>query len=471
MNYRFLGIGLISMFFTACVPELNTLGENKQVPPRFFESTDTASVGDIQWRDYFSDPNLNKIIDSALLRNQELNLLLQEIQIAKTEIRERKGEYLPSLGLGAGADLEKVGEFTRNGAVEHNLPIEGDKAFPEPLSNYSFAAIASWEIDVWKKMRNAKKAAVSRYLASIEGKNFMQTNLVAEIADSYYELVALDNLLDIIQQNIAIQADALKIAQQQKQSAKVTQLAVNRFEAQLLNTQNLQFTVQQRIIEAENRIRFLCGNYNAPIERSKMALSATNQKNISPGVPTQLLRRRPDVRQAEQNLIAAKLDVKSARANFYPGLDIKAGLGFQNFNPEHLISPEALTYNIAGEIMAPLLNRNAIKAQYQAAGSRQIQAVIRYEQSLLNAYVDVLNELSKWENYSSSYETKAKEVALFTESIQIANSLFNSARADYAEVLFTQREALESKMELIEIQLEQTHAKVNLYRALGGGWQ
>ncbi len=169
-------------------------------------------------------------------------------------------------------------------------------------------------------------------------------------------------------------------------------------------------------------------------------------------------------------MAAAKLDVKVAKANFYPSLHISVGIGFQAFNPAFLLNPESMLFNLAGDLMAPLINRNAIKATYFSANALQLQAILHYEQTILNAYVDVLNQLSKIDNFSKSQETKMKEVEILKQSINIANSLFNSARADYGEVLLTQREALEAKIELIEIKMKLLNGKVNIYRALGGGW-
>ncbi|MEZ4805252.1 MAG: TolC family protein, partial [Bacteroidia bacterium] len=141
------------------------------------------------------------------------------------------------------------------------------------------------------------------------------------------------------------------------------------------------------------------------------------------------------------------------------------------FDPQFLFNPESILYNMVGDVMAPLINRNAISAAYCSANAQQIQAIYNYEQTILNANMDVLNQLAKIDNYSKSYDTKYKEVQILVQSIGIANSLFNSARANYGEVLLTQREALEAKMELIEIQAKKLNAKVNVYRALGGGWR
>lgn len=445
--------------------------EDKTVPVSFKNSKDTTNSAYLKWKTYFSDQNLIHLIDTALSNNQELNIILQEINISKNEIRARKGEYLPFVNIGAGAGTEKTAEFTRNGAVENQLNIKQSKPFPEPLSDFIIGANAKWEVDIWKKLRNAQKAAVSRYLASIEGKNFMVTNLIAEISEAYYELMALDNQLEIIKKNADIQSHALKIIKQQKTAARVTQLAVNRFEAQLLNTQNRQYAIKQKIVETENHINFLTGRFPKPIVRSSNEFLNLNFDAIHEGIPSQLLSNRPDIREAEHDLAASKLDVKVARANFYPSLDIKGGIGFQAFNPSLLINPESLLYNLAGDLVAPLINRNAIKAQYNSANAKQIQAVYKYEQSILNAYTDVLNQLNGMDNYQKSFDTKNSEVEILLQSVNIANSLFIYARADYSEVLLTQREALESKMELVETKMKLLNAKVNIYRALGGGWE
>lgn len=463
--------GFIVIAAWSCnIPKATTVTEDKTVPAAYYNSTDSTTIARMDWRNYFSDPNLVALIDTALKNNQELHIMLQEIEISKNEVRARKGEYLPMLNVGGAAGVEKSGRFTRNGAVEENLEIDDGTRFPEPLPDFMFGAYATWEVDIWHKLRNAKQSANNRYLASIEGKNFMVTNLVSEIAEAYYELMALDNQLENIEKNIVIQSDALAIAKQQKEAAKVTQLAVNRFEAQLLNTQNLQYDIRQSIVEAENRINFLVGRFPQPVKRNSKAFIDLPLDSVQAGVPSQLLQYRPDVRRAEQELTAAKLDVKVARANFYPSFRITGGAGFQAFNPALLVNPQSLLYNLAGDLVAPVLNRNAIQAAYGTANAKQVQAVYVYEQAVLNAYVDVLNQLSKTDNYGKSYATKAREVEILTQSVVIANNLFNSARADYSEVLLTQREALDSRMELIEIKMKQLNAKVNIYRALGGGW-
>jgi len=462
---------IVTLLLGGCVPVLSiSKTENIAVPASFNNLQDTTNTAKIKWKDYFSDQNLIALIDTALKKNQELNITLQEIELSKNEIMARKGEYLPFVSLNARAGLDKGSRYTRNGVVDESINIKPGTAFPNPMPDFMFGAYASWELDVWKKLRNAKKAAVARYLSSVEGRNFMVTNLISEIANSYYELMALDNQLEIIRKNIEIQGNALQTINQEKAAAKVTQLAVNRFEAQLLNTQNLQYDIQQKIIETENKINFLTGRYLQPIQRNYLAFNDIVLDSIYSGIPSQLLDQRADVRKAEWELTAARLEVKVAKANFYPNFRITAGAGLQAFNPVYIVNPKSMLFSLVGDMVTPLINRNAIKAAYYSANTRQVQAIYNYERTILNAYIEVINQLSRISNFSKSYDTKSKEVEILTQSVTISNNLFKSARADYLEVLLTQREALESKIDLIEIKMKQMNAKINIYKALGGGW-
>jgi len=465
-------IGLVLTTSCRIVPPITGRNPKRALPNAYTATPDTgAGVGAVKWKQYFTDPYLNALIDTALQQNQELNITLQELVVAGNEVRARKGEYLPFVGLGAGVGLTKVGRYTSQGASDGSARLENGKAVPDPLQNYYFGPFASWELDVWHKLRNAQKAAASRYLAGVEGRNFMVTNLVAEIANAYYELVALDKQLELIQQFIGIQDEALHTVRLQKQAARVTELSVLKFEAELLKTQGRQYSIRQQIIETENRINFLLGRYPQPIPRTRQPLNSIVPDTLTAGIPARLFENRPDIRRAENLLTAAQLDVKSAKANFYPNLRLMAGLGYNALNPGYFLrTPESLVFSLVGDAVAPMVNRNAIKAAYFSANARQIQSVYTYEQTVLNAYLEVVNQLWNIRNLKNGYELKSKEVSTFNESIKVANNLFRSTRADYMEVLMTQRDALTAQLELIEIQEHRLHTFVNLYRALGGGW-
>lgn len=441
--------------------------------PAGYPSSGASSGGALAgWRDYYKDPNLVSLISTALDNNQELNILMQEIAVSKSEVKARKGAIFPFVTLGGGAGLDKVGRFTRDGAVEENRAneIKDGKTIPSPTPNFGFSADFDWEVDIWRKLRNERDAAIRRYLATQEGRNFMVTHIVFEIAGSYYELMALDNQLSILKRTIEIQQNALEAVKLQKSAAKVTELAVRRFEAEVLKNQSRQFAIQQKITETENRLNYLAGRYPRPVRRNSAGFDKQMLPAIQAGLPAQLLRNRPDVRQAEMELAASGLEVKAAAARFYPSLNISAALGLQSFTLSSMFrTPESMIYGVAANMAAPLVNRSAIQAAYNGASARQVAAIYKYQQTVLKAYVEVVNQLALIRNLGQGYEYKSRQVQAMSDSIMLAGQLFNSARADYTEVLFTQRDALESRVDLVEMKQQQLIAYVKAYKALGGG--
>lgn len=455
---------------SCCLPKLHCARKGAPLPDSFNGATSAENSARLGYREFFNDPALVSLIDQAMYGNQELQILAQEIRIANYEIMARRGEYLPFVNLRAGAGLEKPSLFTPLGAVEDQLePIPG-KGFPDPLPDFLLAADISWEVDIWRKLRNARDAATMRYFGTMEGRNYIITRLVADIAEDYYELLALDNRMQTLDATIAIQQRSLELAKAKKEAARGTELAVQRFEAEVRKNQSEKLIIQQEIVEAENRINFNVGRFPQRIERPSTDFINLNLRALSLGVPAELLRNRPDIREAERELAASGLDVRVARARFYPSLDIIGGVGFQAFNPRYLFwTPESLIYNAAGDLVAPLINRKAIKADYLSANARQIQAVYNYQRVILDAYTEVINNMAKVVNYGQSIEIKRMQLAALEASVDSATKLFQNARTEYVDVLFSQRDLMEARMTLIETKQQQLAAIVNAYQALGGG--
>ena len=471
--YQCIGLAGICLAIASCkIPAITQPVMNNTVPVSFSDSKDTTNMAAMNWRQFFTDKNLVSLIDTALMNNQELMITLQDIEITRNDIRLRQGQLTPTVGARLGLGVEKVGRYTSQGAGDASTEIAPGRETPDPLMDYGASLYANWEVDIWKKLHNSKKAAVSRYLATVEGKNFVLTNLIAEVANSYYELLSLDNQLDIVKQNIELQKNALEIVKVQKEATRVTELAVQKFKAEVLNSQSLEFELHQQITETENKINTLLGRYPHEITRDKSSFLSALPPIVHAGIPSQLLANRPDIRQAELELAASKLDVKVARAEFYPSLGISAAFGLQAFRPSYFVKlPESILYSLAGDLAGPLVNRNAIKAEFSSANARQIQAMYNYQKVILNAYMEVANQLSNIDNLGKSYDLKSKEVAALSSSIDISNDLFRSARADYLEVLIAQRDALASKLELVEKKKEQLNAATSVYQNLGGGWK
>ncbi|MBN8662521.1 MAG: TolC family protein [Candidatus Obscuribacter phosphatis] len=428
-----------------------------------------VSAASISWRRFFSDPDLVHLIETALANNQEFNIALQDIEIAANEVQEKQGEYLPKVGLGFGGSYIKPSENTPEGVLD-KIVEKGFYRYPD--FNLNLGPSMSWEVDIWRRLRNAKDAARMRMAAQYEVRNFLISRLVTEIARNYYELMALDTALKILDENISIQEAAFLKMQILKRYGKSNQLAVNRFEAQLNKTRSQRFETKQNIVEKENRLKFLSGIYNdGPIVRHSEQLMAMPVDELQTGVSTQLLENRADIRQAEAAIKAAKLDLKSVKAQLLPNLTIRAGVGFSGFSPQLLFHPESLFYNAIGDVMVPLINRKAILARIKTADALQTQAVLNYEQTLLKAYTDVLNQVANIKNMQQAFEAKRKEVILLEEAIVKANSLFKYAKATYIEVLLTQEEKLIAEKEQVEVKMNLIGSKINLYRALGGGWR
>ena len=317
--------------------------------PQLQGSVNSAAVdsaASISWRHFFSDPDLVSLIETALANNQEFNIAIQDIEIAANEVKEKQAAYLPKVDLGFGGSYIRPSENTPEGVLDK---IIERGFFKNPDFNLNLGPSLSWEVDIWKKLRNAKEAARLRMVAQYEVRNFLISRLVTEIARNYYELMALDTSLKILDANISIQEAAFLKMQALKRYAKANQLAVNRFEAQLNKTKSQRFETSQSIVEKENRLKFLSGKYDeAPIVRHSDQFMTMPVHELQTGVPAQLLENRADIRQAEAAIKAAKLDLKSVKAQLYPNLTIQAGTGFSGFDPATAVSPTVVVLQCDG---------------------------------------------------------------------------------------------------------------------------
>ncbi len=471
---RFL-LSLVLLGAVGCVPKVKGIDLRPpeiDLPASFGDDlAGENDLEDLRADAVFQDPHLVALIDEALRHNQELGMAAMDIHVHNAAIMARRGEVFPTVGLGIGAGVEKVGRYTSQGAADAAVEMEPGREVPEHLGSFQIALKASWEIDIWKKLRNATQAARARWLQSIEGRTFLSTGLVAEIAHAYYELVSLDRQLAVLDQNVALIEEAIPVVQMQKDAARATSLAVQRFDAELLRAQARRYAVAQAIVEAENHLNALVGRYPQPIDRDVDRFVSMPLASMTAGLPAQMMTRRPDIRAAEQALAASELDVKVARARFFPSLSIDARFGIDAFNPVKFAAlPASLMYDVVGQLMAPLFNRSELKAEYHAANAEQMKAVLEYEQTTLFAFVDIDKQLAAIEKMDHRQAHKARQVERLEEAVDTSNQLFRAARADYLEVLTTRREALEAELELAETRLSQVGARIDLYRALGGGW-
>ncbi len=461
-------MGCSSAWDPVIVPE-------RELPASFGVERDgggEARVGPETWRDWLGSGELVDLLQEALVNNQDVLIAQQRIEKARARVLAARGARLPSFDFGAAAGVEKFGLFTAEGAGNASTDIEPDKVVPETLPDFTLGLVSAWELDLWGRLRSLRKAARSQYLASVEGTHLVLTSLVAELASAYFELLALDHSIDILRRSEERLGAALRVVRLQKAAGRTNELAVKQFEAELAEMHSRESELLQQAVETENRINLLIGRYPQPLDFDPTQLLAQPSGAHATGVPSELLRNRPDVRAAERELEAAEFDVEAARAAFFPTLTIRAGVGYEAYDSTLMFhTPESLAYSAAAGLTAPLFNRAALEANLIDAKAGQLEAVHAYQRSILAAYVEVVDALANIENSDAIIAARTKRKDALTTSIGIADALFRAGKANYLEVLVAQQSALQAELDLVDALLRRRVANIVAYKALGGGWR
>jgi outer membrane protein, multidrug efflux system len=474
MQYnRFIYIIIVSVLFGAC----KSVGISTQnllpVPDTFIGQIDSASYGELDWRIHFQDTVLQSLIKEGLQSNLEIKKAIQRVEMSKAGLRYAKGLSLPFVvGTGSAGirrfslySMDGVGNFDTN----YSPNINSDQTMSRDLPDFLVGFQANWEIDVWGKLKNKKRAALSRYLGSIEGNNWLITNIVSDVAFLYYELLAVEREISILNETNSLQERGLEVIRLQKEAGSVSELAVNQFESQYFNFLGLTQDAFRRKNEIENQLNILLGRYPEQIRTDSSLFDQEIEFSIPVGNPALVLSQRADIRQAELELLASKADLNAARAAFYPSLNIQGMLGFQSFNAAFFAVPESFTYQVFGSLLAPLLNRSAIKVDLEFTRASQQEAFFDYQQTLIRAYTEVFQQTFVIDNLQKLVEVKEKELDALQRAAYNADQLFSTGRANYLEVILVRKSMLQSQFELLQARKEQLQANVNLYRSLGGG--
>lgn len=490
---RLYSIPMLMVLFWGCAPPIPKMSSSNVILPDSFttnlDSDTFRSLGTVQsssdsilsvknWgsidvaSSFFKDSILVKLIDSVVVRNLDLAMASQKINGSYSEVILTKGWLKPRVDVNLGSALRRYGLYTMDGAGNSSTYMLPGKIVPTNLPDYLVGFQSSWELDVWGKLNDRKKSALHKYLASQEAKKWIITQLVKKVAHHYYELQACDLELKCIEESIRLQNRAYEIVKAKKDAAKLNELAVKQFEAQLLEFQSLKEEVEIRMVENEKELNNLLGRFYQPIKRDSSFYLQTVQKQVNWGSPVELLSNRSDIQQAFWILQSSMNEVSASRKAFYPSLVVNSTLGFQGFRPDLLfLTPQSLAYTLVGNSLMPILNRSALKSQFLLNSSNYSEASLNYTKTVIHAYNEVEGEWRKFNNYFTMFLLKQKETERLTESVQIAEELFRNGRATYLEVLFAQQNTLKSKVELIESRKYQLYTYLNLYSAYGGGWK
>ncbi|PIF62562.1 TolC family protein [Flavobacterium sp. 11] len=429
-------------------------------------STDTTSIGDLEWKNFFTEKDIIQLIDSAITRNNNLQIATKNIEIAQFRFTQSKWGNVPQANLFVNASTSNPSD---NSFTGKNL---SQALGQNHIDDYSAGISLSWEADIWGKIRNQKKGAFAEYLQSEEVKKALQTTIVANVSSGYYNLLMLDAQLQIARQNLKLNDSTTKIIKLKYDAGQVTSLAIQQSEAQKLNAAQLIPLLEQNIAIQENALSVLTGSFPNSKQRSILLSSIEVKNNASIGIPSSLVSRRPDVRSAELALKVANANVGITKADLYPSLKITAQGGLNSFETSNWFNiPASLFGTIAGGLTQPLLNNKKVRTQYNIAVAEREKAVLSFRQAVLVAVSEVSNALVKVEKLALQEAFLQERVKTLQQATKNSNLLFKNGMAEYLEVLSAQANILQSELELANMKREQLIANIELYRSLGGGWK
>src|SRR6056297_1589606 len=420
---------------------------------------DSVSMADVSWRDLFNDEQLKSYIEEGLENNIDIRIALQNVVAAEAYVKQGKAGYYPT--------LSGTASFTR---TKNSANSQFGSFFTEPLEQYELSGTLSWEADIWGKIRSNKRAFVASYLQNVSAHQAIKTNLIANIATTYYQLMALDKQLEVSKQTLEARKYSLETTVALKKAGQVTEVAVKGAEAQVHTTEIIVIDLENNIKLLENAFSILLGEAPQQIERGSLD-NQTIDTELSSGVPYLLLANRPDVMQAEYGLINAFDLTNVAKSSLYPSLSLSASGGFQSLEFDNWLDASSLFSTLVGSLTQPLINGRQLRTQMEVAKAQQEQALLNYKQALLTAGREVSDALYTYEAETQKLEARAKELEAYSLAEDYSEELLNNGLANYLEVLTARQNALNSELNFVDSQYAQLSAVVELYRALGGGWK
>jgi NodT family efflux transporter outer membrane factor (OMF) lipoprotein len=449
------------------------LPERRQLPSRFSNNSNDTTVTTRVLESFFTDTTLQRLIDTALVNNYDLQAAVQRIALLRANTRVADAARFPQVAAVAGVAMDKYGDYTLNGVGNYdtNLSpnINKDQKIPtSPTPDFFLGFRSSWEIDIWGKLKDRSRAAYARYLASQKGRQWLATQITTEVARMYYELQALDFQRRILQKNITLQQRGLEVVEAQMAGGRATALAVRQFKAQILHTRETEVQLRQAIVQTENELNALLGRFPSPIRRDSSFITRSIPVRIGAGIPSEVLLRRPDIQQAELELMATKADISAARKAFLPSLTLSPYLALNAFKAPLLFSGSSLAAGAAGSLAAPILNRGAIIGGVAIANAEQATAFYNYQKNIVNGFQEVVTQLNRIENLKQAYALKTEEVQTLTDAVATANDLYLAGYASYLEVIVAQGSVLQAEMEQVALKRDIFHSTIHLYRSLGG---
>lgn len=462
-TYKILAVVAVSVTMQSCFtaknyqkPQVSTddLYRTEQ------EIKDSVSLASVSWDKLFTDTVLQEHIKKGLQNNFDVRIALQNIAAAEATMKQGKAGYFPTLNAGADWTHQELSKNSQFGALLQDRTTD----------QYQLTGTFAWEADVWGKIRSNKRATNAAYLQSIAATQAIRTQVIASIASTYYQLMALDAQLKVAIATLENRNQSIETIKALKDAGTVNEVGVKQTEAQLYSTQLIIEDLKSNISVLENSLSILLGQSPQSIQRNTIEAQPLNA-DIKLGVPALLLSKRPDVMAAEYNLINNFELTNVARSNFYPSLKITATGGFQSIDLKEWFSVNSLFANVVSGLTQPIFNQRQIKSRYEIAKANQQKAYLQFEQSLLVAGKEVSDALQQYNNETTKLSIRTKQVDALKKAADYSDELLTYGLVNYLEVLTAKDNALNTELNLIDNQYRQYNAIIQLYKALGGGWK
>jgi len=463
--HKIILIFFVSFLVVSCHTRQNYQRANDVVDEKLFRTDalpkDSLSMANLSWKEIFTDAVLQKHIAKALENNLDIRMALQNIASAEAYLKQSKAAYQPTISVGPDYSFNTSSLNTQFGQ------IVGERRY---INQFDITANLGWELDLWGKLKGQEKAQYAAYLSSVAAHQNVKSNLVASIATAYYQLLAFDEQKKIFSNTIEIRKKNLETTKALKEAGIVSEVAVQQSEALVYNAEASLVTLDVQIQMLENAISLLMGEPSHEIERT--SLSTQNfALNTDLGYPSALLANRPDVKQAEFNLINAFELTNAAKAQFYPSLRITGSTGVQSVDIDKLFSGNSVFANVLVGLAQPILNKRQIRTNYEVSLANQERAYLNFRKTILNAGNEVSDALKMYNAQDQFIAFKKKELSAYDKSVEFSQELVNYGMANYLEVLNANVNKLNAEINIANAQYSKLQAGVELYRALGGGWR
>lgn len=456
----------LALGLSACMVGPNYQRPQVPAPPALrgaeAAAAEAASLADLPWWEVMKDPVLQKMVREALANNLDLRTATARVAEARAQYGVAKSYLFPQVGISGGYTAEQASRLSE--------PPQGTQ-LKKTYQNYSAAIPVSWEIDLFGRIRRDKEAAFAAYLATEQGRRAAVLTLVGDVASTYILIRELDLQLEVAKRTVATNDETVRFYEKRLQGGVSNRLELDRAVANRARTAAAMPLIERQIAIAENALSLLLGRPPAPIERGEMLSDAHVPPQVPVGLPAALLERRPDVLAAEQQLVAANANVGAAKALFFPTISLTGLLGTVSSEFSNLLKADANVWQVSPSLFAPIFQGGRIRRNYEASQARYDQLAAQYQKAALNSYREVANALASVRGYGKSRIELEDGVESLRDAAALARSRYDAGLANYLEILNADQQLFDQELQLAEARGEELRAYVELYRALGGGWQ